>query len=198
MDAIRATSASCARRWTRRTSGSGSISQELESLRQAIPEPAPCRRRPSTPTPARFRRDAGRLAPPPTAATTPPANPGIQPQRLLTARAPTTRPATTLWRSQGFQSYLKYFPKSAQAHEAQLYIGESLVAQEGHGSRRRLRSCDRELSGIGSVPRHTTSAAWRFDRLGERRASERVVRNGHQAVSGFHSRRYSPSNDSNR
>jgi tol-pal system protein YbgF len=101
----------------------GSISQELESLRQAIPEPGAV----PAPTPAADGTPPGPGAAvaPVTAAAQP--NPGIQPQRLWqTSYADYTSGNFSLAVT-GFQSYLSYFPKNAQAHEAQLLIGEALL-----------------------------------------------------------------------
>ena len=108
----------------------GTISQELESLRQAIPDPA------AAPPPINTDAAAGALpgAPdpfaaggtPPQAATSAPAmNPG-SPQRLWQTSYADYATGNYTLAVQGFDSYLRYFPKSPQAHEAQLYIGEAL------------------------------------------------------------------------
>ena len=100
----------------------GSISQELESIRQAIPEP-----RPVAVAPPVRSLDAGGIG-----------SPLAQPRRRPPSRHRFRRiPAYSRSGSgkartrdytsgnyslavQGFQSYLNYFPKSPQAHEAQL------------------------------------------------------------------------------
>ena len=132
----------------------GTITQELESLRQAIPEPG------AVPQMRRQRTDATRTAPgaaPPggrlaaaTAAATPPAN-----RRRAAAAAlrqlvrATTRRATTRSRSQGFESYLRTFSEEhACARGAALCRRIARVAEERHGRRRRLRSRHRQLSGL--------------------------------------------------
>ena len=110
----------------------GTISQELETLRQAIPEPA------AAPPPLSTDAAAGAVpgttsadplgttgTPPQTAAATPP-NPGISPQRLFQTSYADYSTANYAIAIQGFDSYLKYFPKGVQAHEAQFMIGESL------------------------------------------------------------------------
>ena len=106
----------------------GSLSQELESLRLAIPEPtaaAPLLPPATDPTAA-----APTTQPPtPSTATAPPqpaVNPGIQPQRLFASSYADYTTGNYSLAVQGFDSYLRYFPKSPQAHEAQLLIGESL------------------------------------------------------------------------
>lgn len=105
----------------------GSISQELESIRQAIPEPG------MVPTPTTPTSDLGAS---PGAPGTPPASTsqgvpvapptGIQPQKLYQAAYADYAAGNYTLAIQGFDSFLKYFPKNPQAHEAQLYIGESL------------------------------------------------------------------------
>jgi tol-pal system protein YbgF len=104
----------------------GTITQELESLRQTIPEPGV-----APPVPV---NDAGGLpgvppgAAPPTAA--PPATaaipPGMQPQRLFDSSYGDYSTGNYSLAVQGFESYLRAFPKSQRAHEAQLLVGESL------------------------------------------------------------------------
>lgn len=113
----------------------GTISQELETLRQAIPEPgaAPVMPVPVDNAAAGTTPPGGTPTPVPGAAGAP------------VAAAPSATPASRvnpqqLWQGSygdymsgnyslavaGFQMYLNSFPKSQQAHEAQLYIGESL------------------------------------------------------------------------
>lgn len=108
----------------------GSISQELETLRQAIPEPgAP----PAMPVPVDNSTAAagGTTTPPaPQTAGVPPAplTPAsrVNPQQLWqSSYADYTSGAYGLAVA-GFQMFLNSFPKSQQAHEAQLLIGESL------------------------------------------------------------------------
>jgi tol-pal system protein YbgF len=111
----------------------GTITQELETLRLAIPEPGAI---PVAVVPVDSAAAGGDVPP-----GAPPA-PGVAPP--TTAGAPQVAPASRvnpqqLWQSSfadytsgnyslavsGFQMYLNSFPKSAQAHEAQLLIGES-------------------------------------------------------------------------
>jgi tol-pal system protein YbgF len=110
----------------------GSITQELESIRQAIPEPGAFTSIPPNPLAtdptgggAPGQPPIGPVAPPPTAtAVTPPS--GIQPQRLWQSSYGDYMAGNYSLAVQGFESYLKYFPKNAQSHEAQLYVGEAL------------------------------------------------------------------------
>jgi len=112
----------------------GQLSQEVEALRLSIPQYAP---------PAALPADAtGNPAPMPTtgepnpSATPPPAplpaGPGMSPQRLFeTARADYYAGQWDLCIS-GFDTYLRTFPRSELAHEAQFYIGECHYSDGKH------------------------------------------------------------------
>jgi tol-pal system protein YbgF len=98
-----------------------SLSQELEAMRDAMPEPG----QPAPPVSDATLPD--RTPAPPTPATAPPqTNPGgISPTRLFeTSRADYMSGEYSL-AIRGFESYLKTFPKGVQAAEAQLMIGDS-------------------------------------------------------------------------
>jgi tol-pal system protein YbgF len=147
----------------------GTITQELESLRQAIPEPGAV---PQVPVNA----DAGAVpggtpgvtAPPQAAATTPTANPGIQPQRLFDSSYGDYTAGNYVLAVQGFESYLGYFPKSTRAHEAQLYVGESLAWQKKDMDA--IVAYDRVISnypGSASAPTAYYKRGMAFERLGE-------------------------------
>lgn len=115
----------------------GTISQELESVRQAIPEQwaAPAAP-PSTDATAPTTSGGPPVAagspavPSPPAAPSAQTNPGIQPQRLWQSSYGDYASGNYSLAIEGFQSYLKYFPKSVQAHEAQLYIGEAFFFEK--------------------------------------------------------------------
>jgi tol-pal system protein YbgF len=109
----------------------GQLSQELEAVRLSIPQfPA------AVPPGA---ADPASAAPPdpgvtdPTAATQPPVATGVgSPQRLFeTTRADYYNGQYDLCVS-GFEMYLKTFPKSELAHEAQYLIGECLFLEGNH------------------------------------------------------------------
>jgi tol-pal system protein YbgF len=148
----------------------GTITQELESLRQAIPEPGAFQPPPVT-------SDAGAVpgavpgsttAPPQTAAATPPVNPGVQPQRLFDSSYGDYMIGNYVLAVQGFESYLGYFPKSQRAHEAQLYVGESLAWQKKDMDA--IAAYDRVIAnyaGTASVPTAYYKRGMAFERLGE-------------------------------
>lgn len=102
----------------------GSLSQEMEAMRLAIPPPSAA---PVITDPAAAPSTAvppGGVAPAAAAAPAP-LGPGMSPDRLFeTARADYTGGQWTLAIG-GFETYLKYFPKGIRADEAQLLIGES-------------------------------------------------------------------------
>lgn len=113
-----------------------SLSQEVEALRLAIPSYPP----PAPPTEPGLQPSPGAGMPPgtppaaaglpaapqtPAVAPTPaPATPGISPQRLYdTAWTDYTAGQWTLC-IEGFNTYLRSFPRSEAADDAQFYIGE--------------------------------------------------------------------------
>jgi TolA-binding protein len=106
------------------------LSQEVEALRLSIPQyPPPAAAivdpavDPAAPVipPAPGEPPA---VPVPVAAPPPPLGPGMSPQRLFdTAQADYYGGQWDLCTS-GFDTYLRTFPKSEMAHEAQFYVGE--------------------------------------------------------------------------
>jgi tol-pal system protein YbgF len=98
-----------------------SLSQELEALRLAMPQAF---------GPATSPAEAGGGLPSADTAAPPPAvaNPGVSPQRLYdTAWADYTAGQWSL-AVQGFETYLRTFPKSDLADDAQYWIGDTYVA----------------------------------------------------------------------
>jgi tol-pal system protein YbgF len=147
----------------------GTITQELESLRDAIPEPGAFPQQP-------VNADAG-TAPgstpgtgtaPQTTLTMPGGNQGVQPQRLYeTSWGDYTAGNYTL-AIQGFESYLRSFPKGPRAHEAQLYIGESFAWEKKDMDA--VTAYDRVITnypGSTSVPTAYYKRGLAFERLGE-------------------------------
>lgn len=160
----------------------GTITQELESLRDAMPTPGAFQQ-PSGNT------DAGAVpgstpaatTPAQTATTTPSANPGVQPQRLFDTSYGDYATGSYVLAVQGFESYLAYFPKSSRAHEAQFYVGESLAGQKKDLDA--VAAYDRVIAnypGTASVPTAYYKRGAAFERLGEtaraRESYEAVVK----------------------
>jgi tol-pal system protein YbgF len=98
-----------------------SLSQEIESLRTTVSQPAPAAAPTTDGAPPEGTPAPVAAAP----AAAPPFNPGISPSRLWTTAFADYSAGQYSLAVQGFESYLKYFPKGVQAAEAQLYIGQS-------------------------------------------------------------------------
>ena len=144
----------------------GTITQELESIRQAIPEPGAI-----PPAPVNTDATAGTTpsGAPPTAATPPPvAAAGVQPQRLFDGAWGDYTAGNYSLAIQGFDMYLRSFPKSTRAHEAQLYIAEALAWEKK--DMEAVAAYDRVIGnypGSGSVPTAYYKRGLALARLGE-------------------------------
>ena len=145
----------------------GTITQELESFRQTIPEPGRFQQIP-IPNDAGPAPDTTSGLGPSTSVPVPPPNPGVQPQRLFdTSWSDYTAGNYTL-AIQGFESYLRAFPKSNRAHEAQLHIGEALAWEKKDMDA--IAAYDRVIAnypGSPSVPTAYYKRGISFERLGE-------------------------------
>jgi tol-pal system protein YbgF len=102
-----------------------SLSQEVEALRIAIPPLSPALTQLATDPATGLLLDA---APPAVAGAAPALNPGMSPQRMYdTAWADYTNGQWAL-SIQGFEAYLKTYPRSELADDAQFYIGQTYYA----------------------------------------------------------------------
>jgi tol-pal system protein YbgF len=146
----------------------GTITQELESLRMAIPEPGAV-----TPSPVTSDAAADPDAPV-TGTSTPqnaaavPVNPGVQPQRLYDSSWSDYTAGNYSLAVQGFESYLRSFPKSPRAHEAQLYVAESLAMEKKDSDA--IAAYERVIAnypGSTSVPTAYYKRGIVFERMGE-------------------------------
>lgn len=114
----------------------GSLAQEVDALRNSIPQmsvappPFDPNAAPGSTTPA----PGGTTAPPvagvttpPAVATAPPPNPaaGMSPARLWDMAYSDYAAGQWALAIQGFETYLRAFPKSEQSDDAQFYIGEA-------------------------------------------------------------------------
>ena len=145
----------------------GSISQELESLRLAIPEPGAVI--PPAPTTTENVPPVTGTEPavPGTTPQTPPS--GMSPARYFQSSYADYAAGNYSLAVTGFQSYLSYYPKSPQAHEAQLLIGESLFQEKKDAEA--LTAYDRVIGNYprsASVPKAYYKRGQVLDRLGER------------------------------
>jgi tol-pal system protein YbgF len=149
----------------------GSLSQELESLRLAIPErgiAAPPASTTSENVPPLPTGDPAAAAAAPSTTAQPPPS-GISAPRLWQQSYGEYTSGNYSLAVQGFESYLKYFPKSPQAHEAQLYIGESLFLDKKDAEA--VTAYDRVIAnylGSSSVPQAYFKRGQALERLGER------------------------------
>jgi tol-pal system protein YbgF len=146
----------------------GSISQELESIRDAIPEPGAFQQLPVNIDPAAAPGTTpGGSAPSPSTSTTP-ANPRIQPQQLYQQAWADYTGGNYSIAIQGFQAFLASFPKHTQAPEAQLYIAESLAWDKKDMDA--VAAYERVIAnypGSASVPQAYYKRGNAFERLGE-------------------------------
>lgn len=112
-----------------------SLSQEMEALRLSIPQyppPAPASVLDPSADPTAAAGSPGTPVPPAPAQPPAPIGPGMSPQRLYdTAWADYTAGQWDLCIS-GFDTYLRTFPRSDLADEAQFYIGECHYADGKH------------------------------------------------------------------
>jgi tol-pal system protein YbgF len=137
---------------------------------------------PSTGVPTTADPTAG-----PTPSATPP--PGLQPQRLWQSSYGDYMTGNYVLAVEGFESYIRYFPKSPQAPEAQLYIGEALANDKKEADA--VAAYDRVIAnypGSASVPTAYYKRGLALERLKEtdraRESYEAVIKqfaDSHQA-----------------
>ncbi len=149
----------------------GTIGQELESLRDAMPQPGQFQQAPVN----NDANAAGGTTAPSAGANTPPApspaapaNAGISPQRLFESSWADYSVGNYSIAVEGFESYLRTFPKGVRAHEAQLYVGEALAWQKKDMDA--IEAYNRVITnytGSPSVPMAYYKRGVVFERLGE-------------------------------
>ena len=146
----------------------GTITQELESIRDTIPAGGAFQPLPTTGDPGVAPGTTPGAPPSQTSTNLPPVNPGIQPQRLYDSSWGDYVLGNYSLAIQGFESYLRAFPKSSRAHEAQLYIGESLAGEKKDADA--VVAYDRVIAnypGSTSVPTAYYKRGAAYERLGE-------------------------------
>jgi tol-pal system protein YbgF len=106
-----------------------SLSTELEALRLAIPRTQPVTTMPETGTTPPGTTDPaqpGTGTPPvPPASQQPPVNPGISPTRMLDSAYSDYALGQWALAIEGYQNYIRSFPRSEQADDAQYMIGDA-------------------------------------------------------------------------
>ena len=167
-----------------------SLSQDIEGLREAIPPQAP----PTAAVPGSYPTDpsAGGTMPPgqpapgtgecaPVAPSGPAAT-GMTPRRLYeTAYADYTAGQWSL-AIQGFETYLKTYPKSDLADDAQYYIGESYAGDSKYkDAAAAYEKVIRDYPSSNILPEAWYKVGISYDRLGQpdkaREAFDYVVKN---------------------
>jgi tol-pal system protein YbgF len=155
------------------------LSQEVEAVRLSIPQFPPPAPAPVDPTADPATTPGAPTTPPPAPS---PVGPGTSPQRLFnTAQADYYAAQWDLCVS-GFEMYLRTFPKSELAHEAQFYIGE---CQSSDGKWQEAVAAYNQV--ITTYPRSASAAnayykrGLAFERLGQpdraRESYEAVMKN---------------------
>lgn len=147
----------------------GTIAQELESLRDAMPQPGAFQPPPVSDADAALGATPGGATPPQNTAATPPGPPGgVNSQRLFDGSYADYSVGNYSLAIDGFGQYLRSFPKGTRAHEAQLYIGEALAWEKKDMDA--VAAYDRVIAdypGSASVPMAYYKRGMAFYRLGE-------------------------------
>ena len=135
----------------------GSIAQEIESLRDALPQQG------STPPPSTTSEAAVPLpdgtTPPPAAVATTTPPPGISPERLWSSSFGDYGAGNYSLAISGFGSYLMYFPKGSHAAEAQLYIGQAYDADKKPNDA--ITAYDRVITNYPAATEQVASAYYK-------------------------------------
>jgi tol-pal system protein YbgF len=147
----------------------GTITQELESLRDAMPQPGAFQAPPVT---SDAEAAPGGAAPagatPQSTPAPPPPVAGVNPQRLFDGSYADYSVGNYSLAIQGFETYLRSFPKGARAHEAQLYVAEALAWENKFTDA--VVAYDRVIAnypGSASVPMAYYKRGMAFERLAE-------------------------------
>ena len=136
----------------------GSLSQELESMRDALPQPgAPPPQMPTTSDAAPLP-DGAPPAPAPAVAAGP-APAGISPERLWSTSYGDYSTGNYSLAISGLESYLKYFPKGSHAAEAQLYIGQAYEQDKKLDDA--VKAYDRVIANYPNSPEHVAAAYYK-------------------------------------
>lgn len=135
----------------------GSIAQEIESLRDALPQQG-ATPPPSTTSEAAVPLPDGTTPPPVAVATTTPP-PGISPERLWSSSFGDYGAGNYSLAISGFGSYLMYFPKGSHAAEAQLYIGQAYDADKKPNDA--ITAYDRVITNYPAATEQVASAYYK-------------------------------------
>jgi tol-pal system protein YbgF len=158
----------------------GSLSQELESMRDALPQPGA-----TPPPPIPTTSDAGPLPDGATPAPAPavvasPAPAGISPERLWSTSYGDYSTGNYALAISGFESYLKYFPKGSHAAEAQLYIGQAYEQDKKLDDA--VTAYDRVISNYPNSPENVASAYYKRGRVLEQLGQADRARQSYETI----------------
>lgn len=159
-----------------------SLSQEIEALRVAIPPPSVMTALPVDPVTGLPATPPEGTPAPTAAAPSPGVSPGVSPQRMFDTAWADYAAGQNALAIQGFESYIKTFPRSEQADDAQFYIGQAYKADGRLGEA--LAAFEQVLLTYPSgdkVPEASYQRGVTLEGLGEldraRQAYELVLRN---------------------
>jgi TolA-binding protein len=149
----------------------GSLSQELESMRDALPQPGA-----TPPPPIPTTSDAAPLPDGATPAPAPapavaagPAPAGLSPERLWSTSYGDYSTGNYSLAISGLEGYLRYFPKGSHAAEAQLYIGQAYEQDKKLDDA--VTAYDRVIANYPNSPEHVAAAYYKrglvLEKLGQ-------------------------------
>ncbi len=156
----------------------GSMSQELESLRDALPQPGAAPQVPPTSSDATTPPEGATA--PPTAASTAPAPAGISPERLWTTSFADYGTGNYSLAISGFESYLKYFPKGTRAAESQLYIGQA--SELDKKPTEAIAAYDRVIANYPTATEQAASAYYKRGLLLQSQGQLELARQSYEAA----------------
>lgn len=146
----------------------GSLSQEMDTLRDSLPQPSATPPMPTTTTDAGPLPDGANPTPPPPAVSRQ-APAGISPDRLFTTSYGDYTAGNYSLAISGFESYLSYFPKGARAAEAQGYIAQAYENDKKLDEA--LTAYDRVIANYPNATEQVASAYFKrggvLDKLGQ-------------------------------
>ena len=181
--ASRTVCVSCARRWTTRTSACRR--SRRKSRRCGSPFRVPACRPPCLRATRHAAAQPGAPGAPAPSPSQPPLNPGISPQRMYDTAWADYAAGQWALAIQGFDSYIKTFPKSPMADDAQFNIGAVVLSATASIRRRsrRSRRSSANYPGTNAVPDAWYKIGLSYGQLGTAGQGARSVSDRDQAVS---------------
>jgi tol-pal system protein YbgF len=156
----------------------GSLSQELESMRDVLPQPGTAPQVPAT-SDATPLPDAGNPAATSVAGASP-APAGISPDRLWSTSYGDYSTGNYSLAISGFESFLKYFPKGNKAADAQLYIAQAYEADKKFNDA--VTTYDRVITNYPTASEQVASAYFKRGRVLETLGDTDRARQSYESV----------------